>query len=235
MAPRRKSASAVVEARQALRAHSNALKLAAAEATIASSTLHTSKSRSLGPRTGGGITKSTKKTKAVAKRAGLLKRLNGTTSTEDDATAREFSKKRKGLMVPASTSAVTRLSSTAEGPKSRSLDDVKNVSKSARRRIVRAKKEKLAGNGLNDLLDALPSDPDRENSAANDSMNIDVGTSAQKSQDPRLSERRDKPVSQRAHEKILRQEIDRFGKVIAVKDFRENPFAALRGFIQQRI
>ncbi|KAK9320258.1 ribosome biogenesis protein SLX9-domain-containing protein [Lipomyces orientalis] len=234
MAPRRKSASAVVEARQALRAHSNALKLAAAEATIAKSALHASKSRSLGARTGGGITKSPKKTKAVAKRAGLLKRLKGMTSTED-ATVEAPSKKRKGLMAPPSTSAVTRLSSSAEGPKSRSLDDVKIVSKSARRRIARAKKERLAGNGLNDLLDALPSDPNTENSAVDDSMNIDEGTRAQKSQDPMLSESRNKPVSQRTHEKILRQEIDRFGKVIAVKDFRENPFAALRGFIQQRI
>ncbi|KAK9359948.1 ribosome biogenesis protein SLX9-domain-containing protein [Lipomyces starkeyi] len=234
-APRRKSAASIVEARQALRAHTNALKLAAAKATIADSALHASKSRSLATHTGGGISKPKKKLKVVAKRESLLNKLNGSTST-GNATVATISKRRnKQVTVPASAGIVAMLNLSTKGHESRGLDDVKILSKSARRRNARAMKEKLAGNGMNDLLDALPSEPVREKSAVDIHMNTDEAPDAHKRQDPLLSNRRDRPVSQKTNEKIVRQEIDRFGKVIAVKDFRENPFAALRGFIQQRI
>ncbi|KAK9375451.1 ribosome biogenesis protein SLX9-domain-containing protein [Lipomyces chichibuensis] len=223
MAPRRKSAASIVEARQALRAHTDALKLAAAKATIAKSASHASKSRSLATRTGGGISKPKKKLKVVAKREGLLNKLNGSTISN---------RKNRHSVVSASASTVDL---STKGHESRGLDDVKILSKSARRRNARAMKEKLAGNGMNDLLDALPIEPASEKSAVHNHMDIDEVPDTQKRQDPLLNNKRDRPVSQKTNEKIVRQEIDRFGKVIAVKDFRENPFAALRGFIQQRI
>ncbi|KAK9389680.1 ribosome biogenesis protein SLX9-domain-containing protein [Lipomyces mesembrius] len=234
-APRRKSAASIVETRQALRAHTNALKLAAAKTTIEESALHASKSRSLAMRTGGGISKPKKKSKVVAKREGLLNKLNGSTSTGDATVATIAKKRNRHVMIPASASIVARLNSSTKGRESRGLDDVKILSKSARRRNARAMKEKLAGNGMNDLLDALPSEPVREKSAIDNHMDIDEASNTQKLQDPLLSNKRDRPVSQKKNEKIVKQEIDRFGKVIAVKNFRENPFAALRGFIQQRI
>ncbi|KAK9356386.1 ribosome biogenesis protein SLX9-domain-containing protein [Lipomyces doorenjongii] len=235
MAPRRKSAASIVAARQALRAHTNALKLAAAKATIEESALHASKSRSVATRTGGGISKPKKKSKVVAKRESFLNKLNGSTSTGDATVAKISKRRNRHVMVPTSASLVARLNSSTKGRESRGLDDVKILSKSARRRNARAMKEKLAGSGMNDLLDALPSQPVTEKSAIDNHMDIDEASGTQKLQDPMLSNKRDRPVSQKKNEKIVKQEIDRFGKVIAVKDFRENPFSALRGFIQQRI
>ncbi|KAK9241300.1 ribosome biogenesis protein SLX9-domain-containing protein [Lipomyces kononenkoae] len=216
MAPRRKSADAIVEARQALREHTNALKLAAAEATIARSALNKSKSRALATRTGGRISKPTKDSKLLAKRARFLNKVTGGTS--DDAVAATSAKRTRHMTI------------------SRRLNDVKVLSKSARRRSARANKEKLAGSGMNDLLDALPSDTVREMPAVDDNnMNVDEIRGQQKHQDQLLSSAKSKPASQKQNEKTVRQEIDRFGKVIAVRDFRDNPFSTLRSFIQNRI
>ncbi|KAK9368705.1 ribosome biogenesis protein SLX9-domain-containing protein [Lipomyces kononenkoae] len=216
MAPRRKSAAAIVEARQAVREHTNALKLAAAEATIARSALNASKSRSLATRTGGRISKPRKDSKLLAKRANFLKKVTG---NKNDVT------------VPASSS--TRR--TRHMMISRNLNDVKILSKSARRRSARVNKEKLAGSGMNDLLDALPTEAVSEKPADGNDMDVDEIRDEQKLQDQFLSAKKSKPASQKQNEKIVRQEIDRFGKVIAVKDFRENPFSTLRTFIQNRI
>ncbi|KAK9469886.1 ribosome biogenesis protein SLX9-domain-containing protein [Lipomyces arxii] len=230
MAPRRKSPSAIVEARQALRAHTNALKLEAAKAAIARSA---SENRILK------VKQPTKKSKAVEKRATLLHKLQSSSRVSKSrkiVVPVGISKKSKTKLV--ASSALSMLGSTSPDPVKSNLNDVKILSKSSQRRQVRAEKEKLAGSNMSDLLEALPEDMTTLAQSGEDLMDVDKAEPSMisvKSKDPRLDLTRTRPISVKLQEKASRQEIDRFGKVIAIKEFRENPFATLRGFIQQRI
>ncbi|KAK9451364.1 ribosome biogenesis protein SLX9-domain-containing protein [Limtongia smithiae] len=250
MVPKRKSIDRILEARRALRAHQDALKLAAVERTLvrASASASTSGLLSTGgaARTGGRIEKTTKKSKVAAKKAKLLGKLNADGSANKVvASTRGRTKVRMPTSLAntrtATSAAAALLNNATNVPPRSSTYIAKPLSKSALRRQNRANRDKLAGGSLGDLMDALPSSgthtPAELSTADDSAMELD-GTNSSSSQhnpDGLLSATRRKPVSSKTNEKIVKQEIDRFGRVMLEKKFRENPFAALRGFIQQRI
>lgn len=219
------------------------MKLQAAEAAISRSLRTAANSKSLSTRTtvlGGNISKKpTKKSVTAEKRGVLLRKLqtsNGKSATH--VSGASSSHRRRVVMPKVQTSIESILREslkTADTPVNSSLDGVVNMSKSARKRKNKATKENLAGKSMNDLMDALSPDEfataDIEMDEGMDEDDVPV----QKPEDPYLSTKRDRPVSNKAGEKVVKQEIDRFSKVMTEQSFRENPFAALRGFINQRI
>ncbi|KAK7207751.1 ribosome biogenesis protein SLX9-domain-containing protein [Myxozyma melibiosi] len=244
MAPRRKSPAEILAARQALRAHTNALKLEAAQATISQAARTAATSKSLSTRTaaasGGRISKKpTKKSATAEKRGSFLRKIQTGASGKAPVLA-AASSRRRVVMPKVKTSMESIVAESlkpAEAPVKNSLDGVVTLSKSARKRKNRAVKEKLAGNDLTELMDALPETEQDDGDDAMDEDMEDGGAVAGKGNaaDVYLDAKHDRPVSLKAGEKVVKQEIDRFGKVMTEATFRENPFAALRGFIQQRI
>ncbi|KAK9476338.1 ribosome biogenesis protein SLX9-domain-containing protein [Lipomyces japonicus] len=239
MAPRRPTPSAQVEVRQALRAQSNALKLAAAKATIAKAQAQNiaaggnrSVIHALAVKRSGKVTKKSKLEQKRIKIKDSIARTSKSTATSGGRPVLE-SKQPKHL-----TAANASRAAIETGGKDVLSSDIAQhaLSKSARRRVTRKQREMVAGVGLNDLMDALPVDDENEWEDEDEMVDVDgSGNKTTSSGDPAWNVARNKPVSSKANEKIVRQEIDRFGKVITDKTFRKSPFAALRGLIQNRI
>ncbi|KAK9457042.1 ribosome biogenesis protein SLX9-domain-containing protein [Dipodascopsis uninucleata] len=225
MAPRRKSADAVVEARQAQRAYMQSLKLAATKASIE----RAAKFPSLSARLSGGISKPTKKSKLASKRVNLIEKIEKSSVKKGkrvDIPVGISKASRRGVILPSALSKV----STAYNKRH-------DLSKSARRRAQRAEKERLAGTQMTDLLNALPDTSDMLYDEDNKDISMDdADGSAHKSKvGDILMAPKSKPGTLRSNERLAKNEIDRFGKIIADDTFRDNPFATLRSFIQNRI
>ncbi|KAK9461074.1 ribosome biogenesis protein SLX9-domain-containing protein [Lipomyces oligophaga] len=248
MVPKRQSVDGILAYRHAVRAHQNELKLEAARQTIERASADASRSKNLSTRLLADAKISKTRSRGIVKARVIANRRAGNSKRPTGLMVK--ANRRPNVVMPSSlprgnTGSSYILSETEKlgGSNFQNLNKeipVEMLSRSARKRRNRVKREKLAGSTMSDLLDALPTNEYEIPIKPDEDQVMDgtpEGVRAHKSRipDSLLTKTRTKPVSSKANERSVRQEIDRFGKVMSDQNFRENPFEVLRGFIQQRL